>query len=120
MHSWQDILAWSAQTAPGGPGGMNPMFILIAGIFIFMLYTLLVSRPQQKAQERKREEAISSLAKGDQVVTTAGIHGTVESMDKEKGVVNVTVAPKVTIRFSKTAIASYTKKEKLTAEEKQA
>jgi preprotein translocase YajC subunit len=53
---------------------------------------------------------INSLAKGDIVLTNGGIYGTVESFDKEKGVVSVAVAPKVSIKFARSAITSVTRK----------
>lgn len=96
----------------GPPGGGNFLFILVAVMVVMMLWTLLVSNPKRKAEERKREEALNTLTKGDKVVTTAGIHGTVESVEKERGVVNVTVAPKIVMTFSRSAIAACTKKDK--------
>jgi preprotein translocase subunit YajC len=98
----------AAQPAAGqqGPGLQQflPMIVVIIALFYFMIL-----RPQKKEQ-RKREETLGAVAKGDSVVTVGGIHGTVESVDPAKGIVTVLVAPKVSLRFSKTAISSVTKK----------
>lgn len=45
--------------------------ILVVGLLYFMMI-----RPQQ-AQQRKRQEMLSSLKRGDKVVTIGGIHGTI-------------------------------------------
>jgi preprotein translocase subunit YajC len=58
----------------GGVGSMTPFIIQIAAIF-GIFYFLLI-RPQQK-QKRKHEEALRSIKRGDQVVTTGGIIGEV-------------------------------------------
>ena len=108
------ILGWAAQTpaasqsAPQGPaGGLPPMVFMITAIII--LFYFMILRPQKKEQ-RKREELLGSVAKGDGVITVGGIHGTVESVDAAKGVVTVNVAPKISLRFSKSAISTVIKK----------
>jgi preprotein translocase subunit YajC len=58
----------------GGVGSMTPFIFQIAAIF-GIFYFLLI-RPQQK-QKRKHEEALRSIKRGDQVVTTGGIIGEV-------------------------------------------
>ncbi len=51
------------------------MIILVIGIFYFILL-----RPQQKKM-KKHQNMLSSLKKGDQVVTEGGIHGTVAGVN---------------------------------------
>ena len=55
----------------GSPFGAFVPIILITGIF----YLLLI-RPQQKKQ-KKLESMIKAIDKGDNVVTTGGLHGKV-------------------------------------------
>jgi preprotein translocase subunit YajC len=55
----------------GSPFGAIVPIILITGIF----YLLLI-RPQQKKQ-KKLEAMIKAIDKGDNVVTTGGLHGKV-------------------------------------------
>jgi preprotein translocase subunit YajC len=50
--------------------------LLIPGIAIFMIFYLLVFRPQQKKQ-KELEAKIKSIEKGDNVVTAGGLHGKV-------------------------------------------
>jgi preprotein translocase subunit YajC len=69
--------AFLAQTAPnaGGPQSIlaSPFFMIIAMLAVFYF---VIWRPQ--ARERKKlAEFVSALKKGDEVVTQAGIIGTV-------------------------------------------
>ena len=60
------------QTATGPPGYTT--WILPIGMFA-IIYFLMI-RPQQKRQ-KEHKAMLSALGKGDQVVTSGGIHGTV-------------------------------------------
>ena len=55
----------------GSPFGAFVPIILITGIFYFLLI-----RPQQKKQ-KKLEAMIKKIEKGDNVVTSGGLHGKV-------------------------------------------
>lgn len=52
-------------------------FILMGGIFYFMLY-----RPQ-KQEQQKRQRMLDSLKKGDKVVTIGGMFGVILAEDVE-------------------------------------
>jgi preprotein translocase subunit YajC len=67
-----------------------------------LLYFLLL-RPQQQ-QERKRKEMLSSLKKNDKVLTTAGIYGTVISLDDANDKVVVRVEDGIKLTFTKASI----------------
>ncbi len=63
-----------AGAPPGGPAAMiSQMFPLIV---IFGIFYLLVLRPQQK-EKKKHAEMLNNLKRGDQIITTGGIHGSV-------------------------------------------
>ncbi len=55
---------------------MLPMFIMIIIIFYFVIY-----RPQ-KQQRQKQQDMIAQLKKGDKVVTSGGLWGTVTNVGK--------------------------------------
>ena len=74
-------LAFAQSSAPGGLGGMagylsNPAIWLV-GMFLIMYFMMI--RPQQK-QRRAREAMLGAIKKGDRVVTTGGLHGTVTGL----------------------------------------
>ncbi|MGE0144131.1 MAG: preprotein translocase subunit YajC [Planctomycetota bacterium] len=52
-----------------------PMILAMVAIFYFMLI-----RPAQK-QEKTRKAMMAALKRGDRVVTSAGLHGEVQSVD---------------------------------------
>ncbi len=56
---------------------MLPMFVMIVVIFYFVIW-----RPQ-KQQREKHKTMLSELKKGDKVITTGGIWGTVTNLGKQ-------------------------------------
>lgn len=76
--------------------GMFWPFLILIGIFYFFMY-----RPQKKMQ-LERGRFLLSLKKGDHVVTSGGIHGTIKVLRDKY--VELEVAPKVIIRVEKTGI----------------
>lgn len=86
------------------PGGSSPPVILtwLPIIFIFIIFYFLLIRPQQKKQ-KELNEMISKLKKGDEVITSGGMYGTVINV-KDKSVI-LKVDENVTIEFQKGAIS---------------
>ena len=66
--------AGAGGAAPGGITAFLP-FILIIVIFYFLVF-----RPQQKKAKEHRD-MVSNLKKGDRIITSGGIHGTIASID---------------------------------------
>lgn len=59
------------------PAGPNPFISVFPMLVMFMaIYYFLLIRPQQK-KEKDRQKMLQSLKKGDRVVTSGGIIGTV-------------------------------------------
>src|SRR5256712_2681490 len=70
---------------------MLPMFVLIVVVFCFVIY-----RPQ-KQQREKHQALISQLKKGDKVVTSGGIWGTVTNVGKETVTLQVAENAKIKV-----------------------
>ncbi len=70
-------------------------------ILLFVIFYFLLIRPQQKHQ-KKRQELLSSLQKGDRVVTIGGIHGLIRDINDD--VLTVRVADNVNLKFSRQGI----------------
>lgn len=71
------LIPLQAQPAPGFD---LPFFLMMGAIFL--IFYMLVIRPQQRSQ-REREEHLRTAAKGDDVVTSGGLHGRVSQVDGE-------------------------------------
>lgn len=96
--------------APGG-GAADTMPLLMMFLVIGVLFYFVILRPQ-RSEQKKREEMLNAVAKGDHVVTIGGIHGTVEGIDTGKNTVSLLVAPKTTLRVNRSALASVTPRNK--------
>ena len=84
----------------GGQGGGFGAFIPL--ILMFAIFYFLLIRPQQKKAKQHRE-MISSIKKGDRVVSSGGLHGLVTGITDE--VVTMEIAPKVRVKVSRASVA---------------
>jgi preprotein translocase subunit YajC len=71
-------------------------FAVIGALFYFVLI-----RPQSKEQKR-RAAMLSELKKGDEVMTSSGLFGTIASLSDER--VTLEVAKGVRLEFSRAAV----------------
>jgi preprotein translocase subunit YajC len=95
-----DTLALFLQS---GGGSTAAFLIQVAPIAaIFAVFYFLVIAPANK-QKRKTQEMLSSLKKGDRVVTTGGIYGTVQGVEAE--VVYLKIAENVKVKVSRSAVS---------------
>jgi preprotein translocase subunit YajC len=68
---------------------------------IFGLMWLLLIRPRQR-WEREHRELVAALEVGDEVITSAGIYGTITAL--EENLVHLRVADDVVVRVARLAI----------------
>ena len=85
----------------GGGGGIVSMLIMFAAVILVMYFLMI--RPQQKRQ-KEHQQMVSSIQKGDKVVTTAGIHGTVNEVTDKT--ISLTIADNTQVTFEKNAVAN--------------
>ncbi len=90
-----------AEDAPAPLGGGYEMFIMI-GIFFAIMYFMII-RPQQK-KTKEHQKLVSSLSKGDEVVTTGGMMGKILKVGDNS--IQVEVSEGVAIRLQKNSISS--------------
>jgi preprotein translocase subunit YajC len=93
--------AYAAAQSPGGggPGAVMTQVLFFAAIFAIFYFLLI--RPQQR-QKREREALLASVKKGDRVVTTSGLHGTVVGLGEHT--VTLRVADQVKLDFDRSAV----------------
>ena len=96
--------AQTAFAAMGPPSGSGPSSVVTQLLFfgaIFAVFYFLLIRPQQK-QKKERERMLASVKKGDRVVTSSGMHGTVVGLNEHTVVLKV--ADQVKLEFDRSAI----------------
>jgi preprotein translocase subunit YajC len=70
---------------------------------IALVFYFLVIAPANR-QRKKTEQMLSSLKKGDRVVTNGGIYGTIQGVEAD--VVYLKIAENVKVKVARSAIAS--------------
>ena len=83
--------------------GPSPVFNLIFIGGMFVLFYFILWRPQSKRAKEHRE-LVSSLAKGDEVLTSGGLLGRVTKVTDDFVVVEI--SDNVELKFQKQAIAA--------------
>jgi preprotein translocase subunit YajC len=96
--------------APGAPGGQQPpglmdslMSMAVPMLLCVVVFWVFMIGPERK-QRKKREEMLKNLGKGDEVVTTGGMYGSVVQV--QDGIVTLQVADGVRMRFALSSIGS--------------
>jgi preprotein translocase subunit YajC len=98
---YQTILAM----AGGQEGSGGGMFMLIWMGLIFAIMYLLLIRPQRKKQ-KEHQALLDELKKGDKVVTSGGMFGTIFAIDEDRGRVVVKIGDDTKMEFLKSSIAA--------------
>ena len=97
---WTDAFAQAGGGSPPDPK-ISLLLQLLQFVPLFLILYLLLIRPQQQ-QRKKLNEMLKALKKGDRVLTTGGIIGTVIGVDEAKAVLKI--ADDVKVEFSKSSI----------------
>jgi preprotein translocase subunit YajC len=97
---WTDAFAQAGGNAP--PDSKIALLLQILQFLpLFIILYLLLIRPQQQ-QKKKLDAMLKELKKGDRVLTSGGIFGTVIGVDEAKAVLKI--ADDVKVEFSKSSI----------------
>lgn len=94
-------------------GKAQPGFLDVFGVplmMMIMIYMLLVVMPQKRDRQR-RQDFINNLKKNDNVVTYAGIFGTIIGFSADGEQVTLRVDDNVRIRVRKSSIEGLVKSE---------
>jgi len=89
------------QADPGRVGQPNMLGALLPFVLVFVIFYLLIIMPQRKKQ-KKHMEMVENLKPGDQIITSAGIYGTVMGVQKDR--IEVKIASNVKIDITKGAV----------------
>ena len=102
-----------AQTA-GSPAGPSALISFAPLVLVFVVFYMLLLRPQQKKAKEHRE-ILNQLKKNDEVMTSGGIYGKVMALTDT--VVTLEVAPNVRLRINRPQIAEVFKGDKAVTKE---
>jgi len=94
-------LAYAMAPPQGGSGPGSLIIQLVPMILIFAIFFFLLIRPQQRDRRRK-EEMLSNLKKGDRIVTTGGLIGTIVGLNEQT--VTIRIADTVRVECLRSAV----------------
>jgi preprotein translocase subunit YajC len=98
---WSDAFAQTSGAAKPADPTLALLLQLLQFLPIFVIIYLLLIRPQQQRQ-KKLDKLIKGLKKGDRVLTSGGIIGTVVGVDDHHAVLRI--ADEVKVEFSKSSV----------------
>ena len=84
--------------SPGGGEGGGGFSTFIPLILMFVIFYFLLIRPQQKKTKEHRQ-MVSSLKKGDRIVTSGGLHGRITGLSD--AILTVEIADKVRVKVAR-------------------
>jgi len=97
------LLALSPSAMAAGEGMGGGIASLIPLVLIIVIFYFLLIRPQQK-RLKAHQAMIGELKKGDKIVTSGGIFGTVHDVSEDT--VRVDIAEKVRVTVKRDTITS--------------
>ncbi len=95
------LLAMSPQGGDAGGGSMVSTLIMFGAIFA--IFYFMIIRPQQK-KAKEKEALLGALKKGDKVVTSGGMHGSIAGLDDKTCLIDF--GNNLKIKFERSAVAT--------------
>ena len=92
-----------AQSASGASGDGFGMLIM-PGIFVLIFYFMII-RPQTK-RVNEHKALVSSLSKGDEVLTQGGLVGKISKVTDEKDFMEISLNDNVSIVIQKSSVSA--------------
>jgi len=102
---WSAV-AWAQDSAGKNPSGFEQFFPFL---IIILIFYFLIIRPQSKKM-KKHQQFLKDLKRGQRVLTSGGILGTIEGLTDQY--VTLEVAKGVKIRILKAQISSLADEDK--------
>lgn len=81
------------------------MTMLIPFALMFAVLYFLIIRPQQK-RAKEHQSMLGTLKKGDRVVTSSGMFGTIFAIQDDQNKVVLKISDDIKVEFVKSSIAS--------------
>ncbi len=100
-QAWAQGVPAPAASAGGIPSNLMNFLPLI---LIFLVFYVLIIRPQQKKVETQ-DKMIKALQRGDRIVTSSGIHGKIVKLEGDDNVI-LEIADNVNIKIVRSHVGS--------------
>jgi preprotein translocase subunit YajC len=91
-----------------GQGSQGQLMALLPLVLLFVVFYFLLIRPQQK-RAKQQKAFLANLKKGDRVVTSGGLYGTITGITDDA--VTLEIAEKIRVKVTKGAVADVAKGE---------
>jgi len=75
-------------TEDDGGGTTNIIYLVVMLVLLAAMFYFLMIRPMRQ-REKKHDQMVDELQRGDMVVTAGGIHGQVERIDEDSLLIKV-------------------------------
>ena len=102
--------AWAQNAAGSSPAGAGTSIFmnLLPLVLIFAVFYVLIIRPQQKKLDQ-HGQMLKALRRGDRVVTSGGIVGTISKLEGDDYLI-VEIAENVRVKILRSTISSISAK----------
>lgn len=97
------LLAMAPPSGGSGGGGGSLVSTIIMFGAIFLIFYFMIIRPQQK-RSKEREKMLSNIQKGDKIITSGGLHGSIVHIDEKT--VLLQVDNNIKLKYERSAVAS--------------
>ena len=97
------VLAQAGPSPDSQGGGVFGFFLPLIAMFL-LLYALVI-RPQSR-QQKEHKQMLTKIERGDQIVTSGGLHGRVTGIAEE--VLTIEIAERVRVRINRSAVTTRT------------
>ena len=94
-------IAWAANGQSQGAGELFGAMVPL--ILIFVIFYFLLILPQRKRQ-KEHQRMIENVKKGDKIVTSGGLYGTITRV--KKNYVEMEIANQVVVKIQRSAISA--------------
>ena len=81
------------------------MGLVVILVLLMAVFWVLVVMPRRRSQ-RAHVAMQDSIGIGDEIITAGGLHGHVQELDDEHGLVRLEVAPDVVVTLDRRAVAA--------------
>lgn len=112
ITEYEEPVKTSSDQVNGGLLSLTPILLIFMVLYFFLI------RPQEK-KRREHESFISTIKRGEEIVTHSGIFGTITKVTEGSDSVEINIAKDVDIKILKSSIADILSRKNVTTEAKE-